>query len=151
MNCTFCGDLSTGPCTRKHLEWIIVLPSEIKEKDIWKSPVDNRKTYVVIDLKPILDEVDGIEGYRVFTAQKRSFQIFYPELPVLVRRHVLCGWPRCEFHCGKCMLYRESDERQAMIRGEDPEESASREKQKKAKRKKADGKTPRPLLDRRLK
>ena len=131
MNCTFCGDPSIGPCTRKHLEWIIVLPSEVKPKDIYRNAVDG-KTYVVARLDPMESD-----GFVLVTAQKKKLNIFYPELPVLVRRWVLCGWPRCDLHCGKCMLYRESDERQAMIRGDnDPAASAEREKMKKLKRKK---------------
>jgi hypothetical protein len=119
-----------------------VLPSEIKPGDIWRRRVDG-KTYVVA--KIWLD--DSIEGYRLVTNLKKKFHIFYPERPELVRRSVPCGWPRCDLHCGKCMLYRESDERQAKIRGEDPEASADRERQKKAKRKK-DAKTERHTLRR---
>jgi len=131
MNCTFCGDPSIGPCTRKHLEWIIVLPSEIKPKDVFKSPLDGRG-YVVLSISRGPDS----ESYLLQTA-RRSIGILYPELPVLVRRQVQCYWPRCELHCGKCMLYRESDERQAIIRGEDdPKASAEREQMKKLKRKK---------------
>ena len=129
--CTFCGDDSIGPCPRKHLETIIVLPSEIKPGDIWKRRTD-AKSYPVAKIwyDPAID------GYRLLTTTKKKFHIFYPELPELVRRLVQCGYPRCDLHCGKCMLYVDADERQAKIRGEDPDASADRERQKKAKRKK---------------
>jgi len=131
MNCTFCGEESIGPCKRKRLETIIVLPSEMKAGDIWKRRTDGRAYPIVrVWWDPKMD------GYRVLTSNKKRFHIFYPELPELVRRSVECGWPRCDLHCGKCMLYVESDERQAKIRGEDPEASADRERQKKLKRKK---------------
>ena len=53
------------------------------------------------------------DEFRVYTSQKRTFLLLYPELPVLVKRDIPCGWPRCELHCGKCINYREEEDRRA--------------------------------------
>ena len=55
------------------------------------------------------------DAFHVQTKQKTRFLIFYPELPILVKREIECGWPRCEFHCGKCMRYAEEDEQRAAL------------------------------------
>lgn len=131
MTCTFCGDPAVELCTRKHLEWIIVLPLEVKAKDIWRSPLDG-KIYSVTELQ----QVDP-DYFRLLTAQDKSFHIYHAQLPLLVRRSVPCGWPRCDLHCGKCMMYRESEERAELL-GIDREGSAVRERKTKKKLKATD-------------
>jgi hypothetical protein len=90
--CTFCGDESIGPCPRKRLETIIVLPSEIRPGDIWKRRTDAR-SYPVAKIWAV---TDPWEGYRLLTTTKKKFDIFHPDLPELVRRVVKCGYPRCD-------------------------------------------------------
>ena len=132
--CTFCGDPATESCTRKHLEWIIVLPSEIAPGDIWRYPIDGRSYAVAsIEFDPELD------GWRLTTAQKKAFYVLYANLPNLVKRLVPCGWPRCDLHCGKCMMYRESEDRRELLGIDKSETTSLKEKRKSKKRKDSQG------------
>jgi len=74
--------------------------------------------YAVLRLKTHVTDGDpAMDEYIVETKQKKRFLILYPALPVLVKRDVVCGWPRCEFHCGKCMnLAQQDTEREEVLR-----------------------------------
>ena len=74
--------------------------------------------YVVLRLKTHVTDGDpAMDEYIVETKQKKRFLILYPALPVLVKRDVVCGWPRCEFHCGKCMnLAQQDSDREEILR-----------------------------------
>lgn len=117
MNCTFCGEPTDLLCTKLHLDWIIVLPKEMQPGDVWRSPIDE-KLHVVKSTKPFQDGI-------VMRTKSQHFYIGHLDLPVLVKRAVPCSWPRCEFHCGKCMMY-ESDARRVAL-GVEIEESRARE------------------------
>ena len=104
MNCTYCGEPSIGLCEKLHLDWIIVLPTEIKPGDVWRNPV-NEKLHAVKSAKVFQD------GIIMLTKQGKHFHIEHLELPVLVRRMVPCMWPRCDLHCGKCLMYESQEQR----------------------------------------
>jgi len=104
LSCTFCGDPATELCKKLHLDWIIVLPREIKPGDVWRQPVEE-KLYSIKTTKVFQD------GVVVQTKQGRKYYIAHLELPVLVRREVPCLWPRCDLHCGKCLMYETQEKR----------------------------------------
>jgi hypothetical protein len=108
-----------------HLEWIIVLPREIKPGDIWRRR-SHGKIYGVQRVYLVTPENGGESFYVVVTKQGREFQVRHAELPELVRCRVRCDWPICEFHCGKCMRYRASEERKEHLMGLKPKKKRSR-------------------------
>jgi len=110
MTCTFCGEPATSACKKLHLEWIIVLPLQIKSKDVLRG-VDGL-LYQVLKLKRSKRDDNAVQ---VVTGQRKTLVIAFLELPVLVKRYVVCGWPRCEFHCGKCMRYSEAEARREAL------------------------------------
>jgi hypothetical protein len=109
MTCTVCGDPAIGFCTRMHRQWTIIQPREIRPDGAMYA-VSKAKTRVT-------DGDPGMDEYVVETKQKKRFLVLYPALPVLVKRDVVCGWPRCEFHCGKCMnLAQQDSDREEILR-----------------------------------
>jgi hypothetical protein len=102
--CTFCGEPSIGLCEKLHLDWIIVLPRELKPGDVWKGPLCDKLYFI----KTTEMQEDGLS---ITTKQGRKYFIVHLELPLLVRRMVPCMWPRCEFHCGKCLMYESQEQR----------------------------------------
>jgi hypothetical protein len=108
MVCSFCGDEATGICKRKHRDWTIISPSDLKPADIL---IRDGKIYAVSKVRY---DKRG-DAFHVKTGQGRTFVICYPELPILVKRLVECGWPKCDLHCGKCMRYAESEERRERL------------------------------------
>lgn len=107
MNCTFCGEPAIGPCSRKRPAWTIIQPGELQKDDLIMR--HDGRTYSVLRV------TEKDDAFHVQTKQKTRFLIFYPELPILVKREIECGWPRCEFHCGKCMRHAEEEERRAEL------------------------------------
>lgn len=112
QTCTYCGDPAISICKRLHLEWIIVLPREIKSGDIWKQP-EREPLFLIskVSKRPSEDCV------YIETRQGPRFRIPTLTLPVIVKRRVPCGWPRCELHCGKCLLYAEAEQRRDKLLG----------------------------------
>lgn len=106
--CAFCGDPIVESCTTKHREWIIVLPGELLRGDLLMRPRD-QKIYQVVKVS------ERDEMFTVSTGQKEKIILHFPALPVLVKRDVPCGWPRCELHCIKCMSYAAEEERRAEL------------------------------------
>src|SRR5882672_79057 len=98
--CTFCGDPAVRLCKRKHRDWTIIEPHEIKLKDLmmrdWRLYFITKRTVSI--------EKDCVY---LTTAQGSSFSIQFLQLPVLVKRLVACGYPCCDFHCHKCMRFAE--------------------------------------------
>jgi len=150
MICTFCGDPATGLCERKHRQWTIVQPSEILAGDILMRPDGTIYAVARVSLhkstarhRPHFPatQPDPLDEYIIETKQKRRFLILYPNLPVLVKRDVICGWPRCELHCGKCIgLAHDESERERMLQSaEEPrteKETGEERKHREKKRRK---------------
>jgi len=109
QSCEYCGDPIIGQCKTKHAEWIIVLPAEIRKSDTILRPLDGRM-YQVLSVLPSPDPSawdDQEFKFTIRTGQKVTFTIHCPELPVLVKRDIPCGWPRCDLHCVRCMRIAE--------------------------------------------
>ena len=128
--CNYCGDLAVELCGRQRPEWIIALPSELKPHDLWRRPIDG----TLYSVREVIR--DSEEEFRIFTNQDgKTFFVWRAQLPLLVKRQVACGWPRCEFHCERCILNAELDEQRARLMGDEKEASAARERKKAIKRK----------------
>lgn len=107
MLCPVCGDPAESICKRKHLEWTIILPGQLKKGDVIHHWDD--KKYAVLKVR-WKGEIASIE-----TGQRKTLSIGFPSLPILVRREQACGWPCCELHCYKCMGYAEQEQRRAEL------------------------------------
>ena len=107
MFCAVCGEPTVQLCKRKHLEWIIILPEELKKGDVlqhWDG-----KIYAVTKTR-WREEILTVE-----TGQRKTLSIGWPTLPILVKRQVVCGWPCCELHCYKCMTFAEQEQRREKL------------------------------------
>ena len=125
-------------------------PREIEKGDLLMRP--DGAIYAVTSLKcKVVDGDPSCDEYIVGTAQKRRFLILYPTLPVLVKREVICGWPRCEVHCGKCMSLAEEEETRAQLlqsaNAVKPQAAKEREEERKHKNRK-ERKRSAPLKER---
>lgn len=113
MDCTVCGDPAIGFCKRKHREVIVIPLGEIKKGDLLLRPSVNGKRYEMFAVEKIRPQrADG--SIVIQTAQKLILMLF-PELPILVKREVECGWPICDLHCGKCERYAEEERQRAEL------------------------------------
>jgi hypothetical protein len=132
--CEFCGDPATERCTRKHREWIIIRPFELKKGDVLLRP--DSKMYSVENVRretnPRFSDPDT---FIVGTGQRDRFVILYAELPILVKRETVCDWPTCGLHCTKCMRYAEAEERRdRLLHLYKPEKSRRRKVTEKSER-----------------
>jgi len=109
-NTEFCGDPATERCPRKHREWTIIRPFELKKGDVLLRP--DGRIYAVVKVRHKTDErFSDPDVFVVETGQQERFVILYAKLPILVKREVVCDWPTCGLHCAKCMRLGEAEER----------------------------------------
>ena len=102
MTCSVCGEPALSTCPRIHREWTIIRPAELERDDILLRPDGT--------IYQVLSFVQNGDEFLVRTGQRKHFVILYAELPILVKRPIVCGWPRCELHCGKCFRYSEEEQ-----------------------------------------
>ena len=96
--CRICGEAVVAKCGWLYPDWIVVLPAEIQNDDLFHG-TDGRLYSVKAWHLLITGYWDGVE---VSTKQGPIFQVFHLELPLLVRRRIPCGGLRCELHCADC-------------------------------------------------
>ena len=95
-SCTICGEPITGTCTRLYPERIIVFPAELQAGD-----------FLITTTRPQPLKVFGVsllkdDSVIVRVMYGGPLEISHLELPLLVKRQILCGGPICELHCAKC-------------------------------------------------
>lgn len=132
--CEFCGDPATERCPRRHREWTIIRPFELKKNDVLLRP--DGKMYSVEKVRHKTDtRLFDPDIFVVETAQRERFVLLYAKLPVLVKREIVCDWPTCGLHCAKCMRLGEAEERREhLLQLDKPEKSRRRKLSEKSDR-----------------
>lgn len=94
--CAICGDPITGTCPRYYPERIVIFPPELQPGDFLITTCRAQPLKVFKVSPPENDTVIADVMYG------GPLEIEHMELPLLVKRQILCGGPACELHCAQC-------------------------------------------------
>ena len=115
--CSVCGDPITGTCKATYPEWIVVLPTELLKHDIFRAT--DERLYAVESIRiyeaDFSEYLAHQEAVIVKTVQRKDWRIFHLLLPLLVKRHIVCGAPVCELHCAACQQRSERERGKAEL------------------------------------
>ena len=94
--CAICGDPIIGVCERYYPERIVIFPPELQPGDFLITTCRAQPLKVFKVSTPENDIVIADVMYG------GPLEIEHMELPLLVKRQILCGGPTCELHCAQC-------------------------------------------------